>query len=452
MLKKLGRRLTLMNFLISGAILIVMTVVSLSVTEGVMVTQYEADLNKYAASLVSVMYRMPLAYNVRLQMPENYIVYTEDKERLQMIITQDTIEEGALKQLAEEIKTTIAEEQAGRVTRSISIAKSLNTDGESAPQAIYVEGTSESVAYVLSDYRHSAIEGVEYRIAVFQLYSQAQQSMVMVLQDRTEELNSRDQLRIMFSACVAGGLFLIVLASLYLSSRSIRPVEESILKQQEFVAAASHELRTPVAAIRANAEVLTDAELGELYPFLQSIRDESVRMSRLVDDLMSLARADAGQLMIDMGPIDVAEVAGEVVQLIRPVAKGRDLQVQSDLHSALIIGDSERLRQVLLSLLDNAMRYTPSGGTILVSTAKEGHNVYLRVEDTGIGIADEHKTRIFERFYCVDAARTNASGGAGLGLSVAKQFVDLMKGRIEVLDGPNGGSVFMLTFSAAVGR
>ena len=137
--------------------------------------------------------------------------------------------------------------------------------------------------------------GKSYRVAAT-VVGGGKDGMMLVLQDRAEELAARSRLRWLFFGCAMGGLILVGAASLFLSRRAVRPVEASIERQRAFVAAASHELRTPVAALRANAEVLKDADLGEFAPFLESIEQESLRMDLLVSDLTDLARADAGKL------------------------------------------------------------------------------------------------------------------------------------------------------------
>ena len=448
MLKKLGRRLTFVNFLVTGAILLTMTIVSLHITEQTLVSQQENDLRTYVSALLPTLYESGFAlpmeqFGLRLHLPEKYALYIESPQPRQTVIVANALSPEIFDRLADEIDATITVEEAMGKS-NVAFFSVSDQEPEGAPTLSI--RSSEMIAYAFQDYRLQTLDDINYRIAVCSLHTNGQQSTMLVLQDRTEELQSRDDLRLLFFACVAGGLFLVVLASLYLSSRSIRPVEASIRSQQEFVAAASHELRTPVAAIRANAEVLEDAELGTFSPFLQSIHEESVRMSRLVDDLMSLARADAGQLSVETVLVDIAEVAGEALRLIRPMAEQQSLTLSADVSSALIQGDPNRLRQVLLALLDNAIRYTPPGGTLRISACREGRSGVLRVEDTGIGIADEYKARVFDRFYCIDTVRTNTSGGAGLGLSVAQQFVQLMKGRIEIADGREGGCMFILTF------
>jgi len=264
------------------------------------------------------------------------------------------------------------------------------------------------------------------------------------MQDRMAELSAVANLRWVFAACVTGGLVLTGLASLYLSTRSIRPVELSIQQQRAFVAAASHELRTPVAAIRANAEVLSDAPLDDFTPYLNAITQEGERMSHLVSDLMDLARSDAGELQVYQEDIDVSDIANRAVSLLRPLADQRRHRLELELENALCRADSDRLCQVLVILLDNAIRYTPEAGVIRVSSGKEGQQVFLQVADNGPGIPDVLKKQVFERFFRIDASRS--SSGFGLGLSVASQLMGQMHGTIRLTDAPWGGSIFRVRF------
>ena len=290
------------------------------------------------------------------------------------------------------------------------------------------------------------MEGVSYRVEVPMISGAASApQMLMVLQDRTEELRARAGLRWLFFGCAAGGLLLVLGASFYLSARSIRPVEQSIRRQREFVAAASHELRTPVAAVRANAEVLTDAALGDYAPYLDAIAQEGERMTHLVTDLMDLARADAEGLQVREEPVDLAEVALHTAEVLRPLAEGRGLTLTTDTQPALVKADSARLQQALVTLLDNALRYTPSGGHVRVEASRQGAHGALCVIDDGPGIPDDQKARVFDRFYRLAAARP-ADGGCGLGLSVAQQLVTQMGGTLRLTDAPGGGCVFEVRF------
>ena len=285
-----------------------------------------------------------------------------------------------------------------------------------------------------------------YRVAATVLRGE-KSGLMLVLQDRSEELAARSRLRWLFLGCAMGGLLLVGAASLFLSRRAIRPVEASIEQQRAFVAAASHELRTPVAALRANAEVLKDAELGEFAPFLESIEQESIRIGRLVSDLTDLARADAGKLSFADEIVDVSEAVRQTTLVMRPLAAQKRIELTEDTQPALIRGDCGRLRQALTVLLDNAIRYTQPDGHVRVRVVQEKQCVLLSVTDDGPGIPDAHKAKVFDRFYRVDPARPQ-DGGSGLGLSVARQIIERMKGTITLQDGENAvGCIFEMKWN-----
>ncbi len=461
MLRKLGRHLSLINVAISGAILITMAFASLGVTEKIMASQYENDLRSYADSMLTTQRNKGIAgTKASILVLDKYLTYMEENGKQAEMLTTKEIDNDAIKDIVDHVRADLKKQindaniQNQKMLErkfiiSFNSEKEAGTNTSGPPLPPMVIGSSKMIyTFTMKDFYIANINNVPYRIAASVVWSEEPSSISLVMQDRTEELNSRDRLRWIFVLCVAGGLFLIVLGSQFLSSRAIRPVEQSIRQQQAFVAAASHELRTPVAAIRANAEVLQDAPLGDFNPFLGSILDESERMSRLVADLMHLARADAGELPVSQTPTDVAEVANDATKLIEPLMQKNSLNLRKDISPAWIMGDPDRTRQVLIALLDNAVRYTPEGGEITVSVIKTGHHVNISVADSGIGIDDAHKERIFDRFYRIDSTRSRMYGGAGLGLSIAKQLVEKMHGTIRVEDRPGGGSIFMITFPA----
>lgn len=223
---------------------------------------------------------------------------------------------------------------------------------------------------------------------------------------------------------------------------------EAVLKaQQQFLADTSHELRTPLTVIRGNLELLQ----RELDPQTRlecatEAQEEAARMSRLVDDLLFLAQADAGQA-IRHRPFRLDLLVAEVAERMRPLARSHHLEV-GPLDLTTINGDEERMRQLVVNLLDNAIRYTPPGGTISVRLRREGPNAELSVRDTGVGIAAEHLPRIFDRFYRVDAARSRAEGGTGLGLAIVKYVAEAHGGQVSVHSQPGQGSEFTVRLRA----
>ena len=225
--------------------------------------------------------------------------------------------------------------------------------------------------------------------------------------------------------------------------------------RRDFVANASHELRTPIANIRAGAEtVLSDPHDTQLAQrFLPQIVAESERLSRLVSDLLDLAHADAA-IDTPLSPVDLCEVVEIVVARLKEKAAQNDIAVgieySKDDCVARVAGDFAGLEQVVFNLLDNALIYTPPGGIITLRLqANEGpREVVFSISDTGLGIPPEDQERVFERFYRVDKARSRSQGGTGLGLAIVKNIVENHKGRVSLQSAPAQGTTFTVRLPA----
>ena len=224
--------------------------------------------------------------------------------------------------------------------------------------------------------------------------------------------------------------------------------------RQDFVANVSHEFKTPLTAIQGFAETLLAGALEDPEHnrrFLEIIRDHATRLAALTNDLLKLARIEAGQLEIDLGSVNLLELVERSAEtaILKAVQKQIALEtdVPPDLPAAK--GDASLLREVLQNLLDNAVQYTPSGGRIKVSVRTDHHEAVITVEDTGIGIPVVDQERIFERFYRVDAARSREAGGTGLGLSIAKHIIEVHGGRLWVESEVGHGSKFSFSLALA---
>jgi two-component system, OmpR family, sensor histidine kinase CiaH len=233
------------------------------------------------------------------------------------------------------------------------------------------------------------------------------------------------------------GLLLSFAGAWILSGRALVPIQDAFRRQQEFVADASHELRTPLTVLRSATDLLNRHRQepletnGELW---DDTRAEIARMERLAADLLTLARSDRGELELMVAPLELGDLAGDVVRRTAPLASAADvsLTLVSGDTSALVEADPDRLQQVLLILLDNAIKHTPAGGRVDVKVERDGSHGVLRVTDTGTGIAAEHVPRIFDRFYRIDTARSRQAGGTGLGLTIAKMLIDAHKGELSL--------------------
>jgi signal transduction histidine kinase len=233
-----------------------------------------------------------------------------------------------------------------------------------------------------------------------------------------------------------GGIALATVGGLFLVELALVPARRAFVRQQQFVADASHELRTPIALIKATAEVIArdpSQPVGANAELLSDIDRETDHLGRLIDDLLQLARLDSGQLRAELAPVALSDVAREAVEQVKRLDLAHDLRLIATGDANLWVrGDLGRLRQVMLILLDNAVKHTPPGGRITVSLQSAHGWNRVSVSDTGEGIAAEHLPQIFERFYRVDKARSRADGGAGLGLAIARELVEIQGGRITV--------------------
>jgi len=215
--------------------------------------------------------------------------------------------------------------------------------------------------------------------------------------------------------------------------------------QRRLVADVSHELRTPLTAIRGNLDLIK--RYGVDKESLEAIESETDRMARLLDDLLLLARADYGSMQIEMAQVDLDTVVGEVFKEAKILARDRDLQIRlTAIEPIRMIGNNDRLKQLILNLVGNAIKFTPDGGTIALALRREGNMARLTVSDTGVGIAPEDLERIFDRFYQADPARSRAQerGGAGLGLAIAKWIAEAHGGSIEVQSEVGKGTTFIV--------
>lgn len=249
---------------------------------------------------------------------------------------------------------------------------------------------------------------------------------------------------------IVAGAVISVFAGLFLARRAMIPIRRSWEKQQQFVADASHELRTPTAIIHARSELLfsfPEHTIREESPNIADILKESKRMGKLIEDLLTLARSDSNQLQIQSSPVALSSLLNEIVEQFRFLADTKEIEILSNVHSPLSMrGDEGRIRQLLIILLDNAMKYTPAGGRIEVTGRLQGHSVLVGLSDTGCGISEEDLPYIFERFYRGDKARSRAQGGTGLGLSIARWIVDAHRGTIRVTSKAGEGTKVELTF------
>jgi len=225
-------------------------------------------------------------------------------------------------------------------------------------------------------------------------------------------------------------------------------LDRSFDHMRRFVADASHELRTPISIIRGEADVALshDRSAAEYKQALAIVLDESRRLSRLVDDLLNLARADAGRVKLRVEEFYLNDLLVECCRSAQTLASARGVTIECPAHEdAAFRGDEELVRRMVMNLIDNAIRYTPSGGRVTATLESRSGDIAIRIADTGSGIAPEAVPHVFERVYRGDKARSRPDGGFGLGLAIVKWIAESHKGAVELASTPGAGSTFTVT-------
>lgn len=228
-------------------------------------------------------------------------------------------------------------------------------------------------------------------------------------------------------------------------------IEQAFTRQRQFTADAAHELRTPLSIMQTGLDVILSQErsVPEYLTTLQSIREEVQRLSQLATTLLKLARADTREAQVIKQPVNLSLLLGAAADQFEALAEDKRITLKREIAAGLsVLGDEEGLLQVMLNLLDNALKYTPENGTVCVVAGYDRPHIQVTISDSGPGIPEADLPRIFDRFYRVDRARNRHHGGFGLGLAIAKQIVELHGGSIQVTSEPGCGARFVVTLIA----
>ena len=221
-------------------------------------------------------------------------------------------------------------------------------------------------------------------------------------------------------------------------------IDKSEKLKEEFISSISHELRTPLTSIQTHLEAMIDGIWEPDTERLNSVNEEVIRLTNLVNQLQNLAKFDSEKSKLNLAKVNVKNLIMNVVYNNQGKALEKNINIECDLESIDSYLDKDKISQVIVNLLSNAIRYTNNGGKIFISSYKENNNLKIQFKDNGIGIPKENIKYIFERFYRVDESRSKNTGGIGVGLTIVKSIIDLHQGTIEVRSELNKGSEFIV--------
>jgi len=417
-------RLTLISVVTTGILLCVMAVVLLRLAENQMDLQQEASFRNSANSII---YRLQNSRSIddawlsQIEVGDKLLVHIEDNSR-PILFRGSWIP-----------KT----DRGTLIARAHEKALSeFAFDVKTKPWSVL---STEDVTFELRGDQKD-----DYRVIVSLIPSGNGWHSLTLLKDLESVRNSKYLLRISFFAVIFVSLMLLLMISLVLSRRATTQIADANKKHIEFIAAASHELRAPLTVVKASLK-----ETGnEKY---RTIAEREIRrMTRLIDELLLLANVDAQKLSLKTGSVDLDTVLTELYENFEVIARNKNQKLSlslPDYSLPMISGDKQRLSQAFTAILDNAVAYAPESGHIDVSAKKEKQTLIIEIADDGPGIKDSEKPRVFDRFYMADSSRHDKEH-YGLGLSVAKEIIELHNGKITVSDSKKGGAVFTVRFTA----
>ena len=315
----------------------------------------------------------------------------------------------------------------------------VNDDDDVEETAVSLLENSKSSGIV-------TVDGVQFRYK----YKESPSNYFVVLLDRSIEISTLRRLIITFLITFVILMALLSLLSIFLARWAVKPIEKAWEKQKQFVADASHELKTPLTVIATNADVIMsnpDDLVKNQSKWLEYIKTETVRMTKLVSDLLYIAKTDANQTTMNMIEFNMSDTISEICLVFEALMfeKHKNFDYSDIQENIVYKGDEDRIKQLFTILLDNAVKHSPDNANIKVSLTAEKKKIQLVVTNTGETIPKESLDKIFERFYRVDKSRARETGGCGLGLSIAKTIVDNHKGNISVTSKDGEGTSFIVT-------
>jgi two-component system sensor histidine kinase CiaH len=430
MFTRIGRQLAILNTVVVALVILLVGLASYLALQRSLNREADQSLRDRIASIQSTsngLNRSPLTGGSALRIQD------EDRERDDEEETEDEDREivasGDTVLLIVNESGTIVDNPRGVDLQDLPVMDGID---------VAMEGQTDARTVTLSD-------GEEVRVMTAPLFVDGRIiGAVQAVRSLGEHQEQLEIVRRMTLLGIGIGLVVAAPAGYYLSRRAMIPINQAFDGQRAFAADASHELRTPLTLIRANAEFGL-SEPGGTDPgtraSLMHILQEVDKTDRQVDDLLLLARLDAGELPLDLKYHEMVRVVCDEVASMRPAADRQQIELACETTTDAVAAlDSDRIQQVIRIVLDNALKHTEASGRIAVRVGDDGSNGIITIEDSGAGIPDEHLLHIFERFYRVDKSRSRASGGTGLGLSIARQIVQAHGGQISITSAAGQGT------------
>lgn len=422
MYKKLHRRLTFLFTGIAGGILVIMSISYLYMSEKELSQNHFLTFSSKVNALIS---------NLEQQNDVSWEWLSKTSSNQDFILA--LYDNGI----------PIAYNRIALSKEEVSLADSAKTYArETFPEL--ENGSNYSAAHL--EFAYSSDKEEPYYASMFNIRKNNGILTGMILSSKHAFLKQLQRQRNRFLALNIAGIFILLLFSWYFTGKLITPIIDARKKQTAFIAAASHELRTPIAVIGSAISAAKSADGEKKERFFRIAEEESLRLSTLTDDLLLLNRTDSGRFHLNKKATELDTLLLNTCESFEPLAKEQQVDIQIELPDEAIpacVCDGERIRQALGIFISNALSYGASGGSIKLSLSYSKSRFWIMTEDHGIGISDEDKPHIFDRFYRADQARSEKNH-FGLGLSVAKEIIDAHGGKILVTDTPGGGTRFFI--------
>ncbi len=430
MFKKLHRQMTIFSALITSEILILMAIASLVIFErGLTRNSYERFLNNGNSCVAYLETQSVLSHKWILEAKQEYGVELRILNNGKRLFFDKLNEESSSNASGENGRKSSVENmlaEAARISREEQGLDVEYTGSISLPKEVYFE-TADFYACTALIPKGS---GVLSLVLVYPLDGLKGQIFHQ---------------RILWGGLLLIAVLALVVFSWFFTGKMLRPLEENRKRQTQFIASASHELRSPLAVILSSVQAI-EADPGECRRFLSTIKSEGTRMSRLIGDMLALANADNKSWSIMKSPCELDTLLLETYEKYEPLLREKGISMNVELPDESLSPcrcDGGRISQVLGILLDNGASYVPAGGKIRLGVEEKEKYFRIYVEDNGPGISDENKDAVFQRFYRADSSRRDKQH-FGLGLCIAKEIVTLHHGSIRIEDTKGGGTTFVV--------